>query len=96
MQDGVNIFKSIRIEGFQYLIDRYFNNNFSLGTFFISVFILSGLFTIFYGGSNLIYYRAAHIFAPTGIILISSISLLLTFLSLAFSLVIDNINNPNR
>jgi dolichol-phosphate mannosyltransferase len=74
----------------------YFNNNFSLGTFFISVFILSGLFTTFYGGSNYMYYRAADIFAPTGIILISSISLLLTFLSLAFSLVIDNVNNPNR
>ena len=74
----------------------YLNNNFTLGSFFLTVFLISGVFTCLYGGYNYFYFGNKNIFAPTGVVLISSISLLLMFISLMIFLIIDNFNNPNN
>ncbi len=75
---------------------NYFRNNFGLGSFFIFIFLLSFTFTLLYGGINYLYYFSIKAFAPTGVILISSVSCLLMFLSLMIFLIIDNLNNPNK
>ncbi len=75
---------------------NYFSNNFTLASLFLIVFLFTGSFTIFYGGYNYFYYSYIDKFAPTGVVVLSSISLLLMFLSLMFFLILDNFNNPNK
>lgn len=75
---------------------NYFDNNFGLGSFFVSFFLIFFTFTTTYGGYNYIYHLVNKTFAPTGVVLISSISCLLMFLSLMIFLIIDNLNNPNK
>ncbi len=75
---------------------NYFKNNFSLGSFFVTFFLLSFFMTILYGGYNYIYYHILQSFAPTGVIMFSSISCLVMFLSLMIFLIIDYLNNPNK
>jgi len=96
IKESFNFFSKNLSRFYKRIKTTYFNNNFTLGTFFISSFILSGLFTLFYGGSNYLHYRSLNSFTPTGIIVISSSFLLLTFLSLMIFLILDNINNPNN
>ncbi|MDB4153605.1 glycosyltransferase family 2 protein [Candidatus Pelagibacter sp.] len=74
----------------------YFKNNFTLGSFFAGMFFINAVLTIFYGGSNYLYHYLLNEFAPTGVIVISSIFLLLTSLSFMIFLILDNYNNPNR
>lgn len=74
----------------------YFKNNFTLGSFFAGMFLLSAMFTLFYGGYNYIYHYIIKVLAPTGVVVISSVSLLLMFLSLMIFLILDNFNNPNK
>ena len=75
---------------------NYFSNNFTLGSLFFLVFLLTGVFTIFYGGYNYFYYSYINEFAPTGVVVLSSISLLIAILSLMIFLILDNFNNPNK
>jgi len=75
---------------------NYFSNNFGLGSFFIFFFLIFLIFTMTYGGYNYLYHLLNKIYAPTGVILISSISCLLMFLSLMIFLILDNLNNPNK
>ena len=74
----------------------YLLNNFSVGSFFIISFFINLFLTITYGGYNYIYYLFIKQFAPTGVVLLSSIFILLTILSLMIFLIIDNFNNPNK
>ena len=74
----------------------YFNNNFTLGSFFAGMFFLNFVFTLFYGGFNYFYHYISNEFAPTGVIVISAVSLLLMFLSLMIFLILDSFNNPNK
>lgn len=74
----------------------YLLNNFSVGSFFIISFIINFILTATYGGYNYIYHLFIKEFAPTGVVLLSSIFLLLTILSLMIFLIIDNFNNPNK
>jgi dolichol-phosphate mannosyltransferase len=89
------LFKNIS-RSFKRVKLTYFNNNFTLGSFFSGMFFLSAIFTIFYGGFNYLYHYILNEFAPTGVVVISSIFLLLMFLSLMIFLILDNFNNPNK
>tara|TARA_B100000900_G_scaffold416215_1_gene450129 strand:- start:9050 stop:9997 length:948 start_codon:yes stop_codon:yes gene_type:complete len=96
IRESFNFFFKNLSRIYQRIKINYFKNNFSLGSFFATFFLLSLFITIIYGGYNYIYYYIKQSFAPTGVIMISSISCLLMFLSLMIFLIIDNFNNPNK
>jgi dolichol-phosphate mannosyltransferase len=96
IKESFNFFFKNLSRVYQRIKINYFKNNFSLGSFFATFFLLSFFMTIFYGGYNYIYYQVSQSFAPTGVILISSISCLIMFLSLMIFLIIDSFNNPNK
>ena len=75
----------------------YLSNNFTIGSFFLIFSILFSLFFIFYGGTS--WYKFSitlNDYAPTGVVMFSSISLLLGIIFFAAFLIIDSNNNPNR
>ena len=75
----------------------YLSNNFTIGSFFLIFSILFSLFFIFYGGTS--WYKFSitlNDYAPTGVVMFSSISLLLGIIFFAVFLIIDSNNNPNR
>lgn len=74
----------------------YFKNNFSLGSLFLGSFFLSSMFTLLYGGFNYFENFILNSFAPTGVVMISSIGFLIMFVSLIIFLIFDNIINPNN
>ena len=96
IKESFNFFFKNLLRTFSRVNKSYFQNNFSIGSFFASSFIITLLFTIFYGGYNYIHYSMIDKFAPTGVVLISSIFFLIMFLSLMIFLIIDNFNNPNK
>ena len=96
IKESFNFFFKNLLRTYQRIKINYFKNNFSLGSFFVTFFLLSLFMTITYGGYNYVYYYVIQNFAPTGVIMISSISCLLMFLSLMIFLIIDNFNNPNK
>ena len=96
MKESFNFFFKNLNRTFKRLKKTYLLNNFSVGSFFISSFFINLFLTITYGGYNYFYHLFLTKFAPTGVVLLSSIFLLLTILSLMIFLIIDNLNNPNK
>jgi dolichol-phosphate mannosyltransferase len=79
------------------IIYQYFSNNFTIGSFFgITSFFLF-LFSIFFGGYNWIKYGIIlKLLAPTGIVILSFTSLIISILFLGVFLFIDSQNDPNN
>lgn len=96
MKESFNFFFKNLNRMFKRLKKTYLLNNFSVGSFFVLSFLVNFFLTITYGGYNYFYYLFLTKFAPTGVVLLSSIFLLLTILSLMIFLIIDNLNNPNK
>ena len=96
IKESFNFFFKNLNRTFKRLKKTYLLNNFSVGSFFISSFFINFFLTITYGGYNYFYHLFLTKFAPTGVVLLSSIFLLLTILSLMIFLIIDNLNNPNK
>lgn len=96
MKESFNFFFKNLNRTFKRLKKTYLLNNFSVGSFFVLSFFINLFLTITYGGFNYFYHLFLTKFAPTGVVLLSSIFLLLTILSLMIFLIIDNLNNPNK
>ena len=96
MKESFNFFFKNLNRTFKRIKKSYLLNNFSVGSFFILSFFINFFLTITYGGYNYFYHLFIMKFAPTGVVLLSSIFLLLTILSLMIFLIIDNFNNPNK
>ena len=76
---------------------RYFKNNFTIGSFFGSMSFFLFLFTLTFGGYNWIKYGfILKLLAPTGIVILSFTSLIISILFLGVFLFIDSENNPNN
>lgn len=96
MKESFNFFFKNLNRTYKRVKKTYLLNNFSVGSFFILSFLINFFLTITYGGYNYFYNFFLKKFAPTGVVLLSSIFFLLTILSLMIFLIIDNLNNPNK
>ena len=96
MKESLNFFFKNLNRMFKRLKKTYLLNNFSVGSFFVLSFLVNFFLTITYGGYNYFYHLFIMKFAPTGVVLLSSIFLLLSIISLMIFLIIDNFNNPNK
>tara|TARA_A100001011_G_C14205093_1_gene797436 strand:+ start:306 stop:1250 length:945 start_codon:yes stop_codon:yes gene_type:complete len=96
MKETKNFFLKNISRFFMRIKINYFTNNFTLASLFLIVFFFTGFFTIIYGGYNYFYYNSIKEFAPTGVVVLSSISLLLMVVSLMIFFILDNFNNPNK
>lgn len=100
---NLNIFKetfnfSIKnfVRFFLRINKKYLNHNFSITSLFGSLFILSSIFTILYGGGNYFYYSIIQkVLAPTGIVISSFFGFFLMIVSFLLFCVFDSYQNPN-
>ena len=76
---------------------KYFTHNFSISSFFCFSSFSLFLFALFYGGFNWLKHGILlNKLAPTGIVILSMSSLMLSFLFFGVFLYLDSLNNPNN
>lgn len=97
LKETINFFFKNIVRIKKRIINTYFKNNFTIGSFFGLVSFVLILFSIFFGGYNWIKYGLIlKILAPTGIVIWSFTSLIISVLFLGVFLYIDSENNPNN